>query len=61
MSDHAATEVWIDSPCKGFAYIRLGEKENLATVNRPEMAEVVRDALQRFVDASANGGHFSKE
>ena len=47
----AETEVWVEA-FRAHAYIRLGEKANLATVNDPRMAEVVREALQRYVDAS---------
>ncbi len=59
MADRSPTEVWIDAR-HGFAYVRIGEKANLATVNDPKMAETVRAALQAFVDAqsvpSAKGG-----
>ncbi len=61
MADRSPTEVWIQPVSKSCAYIRIGEKDNLATVNRPEMAECVRDALQAFVDRSANGNELSKE
>ena len=64
MSERAATEVWIDHRGKGMTYIRLGPKDNLATVNDPKHAEVVREALQRFVDgmaASANSTHKNSE
>jgi hypothetical protein len=56
--DRADNEVWIES-FRSHAYIRIGPKDNLATLNRPEMAECVRKALQEYVDgaASANGGH----
>jgi hypothetical protein len=55
--DRADNEVWIES-FRSHAYIRIGPKDNLATLNRPEMAECVRKALQEYVDgaASANRG-----
>ena len=63
MTERAATEVWIEA-FRSHAYIRLGPKDNLATVNDPKHAEVVREALQRFVDgmaASANSTHKNSE
>lgn len=48
-TDRAETEVWIES-FRCHAYIRIGSVKNLATVNDPRMAEVVREALQRYVD-----------
>jgi hypothetical protein len=59
--DRSPTEVWIES-FRSHAYIRIGPKDNLATLNRPEMAECVRKALQEYVDgaSSAKGNHFSE-
>lgn len=56
MIDRAETEVWVET-FRTYSYIRIGKVKNLATVNDPAMAEVVREALQRFVDGSpsANG------
>ena len=51
MCERRATEVWVEA-FRAHAYIRLGEKANLATVNDPRMAECVREALQKYVDAS---------
>ncbi len=53
MAERAPTEVWIQPVSKSCAYVRIGEKDNLATVNRPEMAECVRTALQAFVDGAS--------
>lgn len=52
MSERAPTEVWIES-FRNHAYVRLGPVRNLATVNDPKMAEAVREALQKYVDASS--------
>jgi hypothetical protein len=56
--DRSPTEVWTEI-FRSHAYIRIGPKDNLATLNRPEMAECAREAFQRFVDAEvatrANG------
>ena len=62
MTERAATEVWIEA-FRSHAYIHLGPKDNLATVNDPKHAEVVREALQRFVDgaSSANSNEILKE
>ncbi len=49
--DRAENEVWIES-FRTYAYIRLGPKENLATVNDPRHAEAVRAALQKVIDPS---------
>jgi hypothetical protein len=62
--DRADNEVWIES-FRSHAYIRIGKTDNLATLNRPEMAECAREAFQRFVDAEvatrANGNESEKE
>jgi hypothetical protein len=62
--DRSPTEVWIES-FRTYAYVRLGPKENLATVNDPRNAEAVRAALQKVIDPSfspsANGNHFSTD
>jgi hypothetical protein len=49
--DRSPTEVWIES-FRSHAYIRIGPKENLATVNDPRHAEAVRAALQKVIDPS---------
>jgi hypothetical protein len=51
--DRADNEVWIES-FRSHAYIRIGPKDNLATLNRPEMAECVRKALQEYVDGASS-------
>ncbi len=48
MSERAENEVWVDMH-HNFAYVRIGPKANLATVNNPEHAECVRAALQAYV------------
>ncbi len=60
MAERAPNEVWVEI-FRTHAYVRVGPKANLATVNYPKMAECVRDALQAFVDRSANGNESEKE
>ncbi len=63
MAERAENEVWVET-FRTHAYVRIGPKGNLATVNDPKMAECVRAALQAFVDAGAscaNGNELSTQ
>ncbi len=60
MAERAPNEVWIDPVGKTHAYIRIGPKDNLATVNFPgdsQEAEAVRLAFERLFATRANGNH----
>ncbi len=61
MADRSPTEVWIQPVSKTSCYVRIGEKNNLATVNfngGSFEAEIVRKAFEELFATRAKTGHF---
>lgn len=52
MTERAEDEVWVDRPNKVFAHVRIGPKEALANVLRPEMAECFAEAARKYLEAA---------
>ncbi len=64
MADRAPNEVWIQYVSKNSCYVRIGEKDNLATVNfngGSFEAEIVRKAFDELFASRANTNELSTQ